>query len=480
MTMIPQYPTLSICLGGQFLSGNGRPSEPVVNPATGEVLGVLPHATEADIDAALDHAQRGFDEWRWVPALERSQKLRRVGELIRERRDAIAPLITLELGKPYRESVLEIGTAAEMFEWAAEEARRLYGRTIPARAPGMRLTAERRPVGPVAGFAGWNAPLITPSRKIAAALGAGCSIIMKPAETTPAVALALMQCVLDAGVPANAAQMLFGNPDLISQRLLRSDIIRLVTFTGSVGVGKQLTALAAQTMKRTVMELGGHAPVIICDDIDAEAVAKAAAAAKFRNSGQICTSPTRFLVQRGVYDRFAAAFIAQVQTLRVGDGFDEQTTMGPLANSRRLAAVAAHVDDAVRAGATLGTGGQAIDGKGFFFQPTVLLDVPANARVMQEEPFGPIALLTPFDADQEAVDRANLLSLGLAGYVFTTDTRRAAFFRERVEVGTLAINHFTASWAETPFGGVRDSGLGSEGGIEGLQAFQQVKFISEA
>ena len=474
------YPPLTQYIGGVFIPGAGDRSEPVINPATGDVLGHLPYASEHEVAAALDHARQGFHHWRDVPALQRSVKLRRVAALIRDRSQQIAALITMELGKPYVQALAETETAAELFEWAAEEGRRTYGRTIPARVPGMRLTADRQPVGPVAGFSGWNAPLITPTRKIAGALAAGCSIIMKPAETTPAVALALMQCVLDAEIPGNVAQMIFGDPDAISRQLLASPVIRLVTFTGSVAIGKHLTALSAASMKRTIMELGGHAPVIICDDADIPTMARLAAAAKFRNSGQICTSPTRFFIQRAVYEEFVAAFAARTATLRVGDGFDPDVDMGPLANDWRRAAVDSLIEDALAEGAVLAHGGARIEGPGFFFAPTVLRDVPTTCRAMCEEPFGPIALLLPFDDLDDAIALANALPLGLAGYACTTNTGRAARLRDEIAVGTLAINHFTASWPETPFGGVHDSGLGSEGGIEGLQAFQQVRFISEA
>ena len=475
-----EYPQLRQCIGGGFQPGTGERSEPVVNPATEETLGHLRHVSASDVELALDHSQRGFNDWRSVPALQRGAKLRRVASLIRERRESIAQLITLELGKPLAEALVETETAAELFEWAAEEARRTYGRTIPARVAGMRLTAERQPVGPVAGFSGWNAPLITPSRKISGALAAGCSIIMKPAETTPAVALALMQCVLDADIPAGVAQMIFGDPDAVSRQLLASPVIRLVTFTGSVEVGKHLTALAAETMKRTVMELGGHAPVIVCDDADVQAMASLAASAKFRNSGQVCTSPTRFLIQRAVYEEFVAAFVGHAALLRVGDGFDPNVGMGPVANARRLSAMEALTKDAVSEGAALALGGSRLERPGFFFAPTVLRDVPRTCRAMREEPFGPIALMVPFDDLDDAIALANALPLGLAGYACTTNTRRAAKLRDEMAVGTLAINHFTASWAETPFGGLNESGLGSEGGIEGLQAFQQVRLISEA
>ncbi|MET0378773.1 MAG: NAD-dependent succinate-semialdehyde dehydrogenase, partial [Spongiibacteraceae bacterium] len=400
------YPKLSLCIDGQFLHGSGRHTEAVINPANEHILGELPHATAADLDAALAVAQRGFDLWRKVPALERSQKLRHVADLIRQRKEAIAPLITLELGKPVSEALIETNTAAEIFEWIAEETRRSYGRTIPARVPGMRLIAERVPVGPVAGFSGWNAPLITPARKISGALGAGCSVVMKPAETTPAVALALMQCILDADIPASVVSLIFGDPAFISQQLLQSPIIRLVTFTGSVNVGKQLTALAAQTMKRSVMELGGHAPAIICDDVDVEAIALNAITAKFRNSGQVCTSPTRFFVQRSVYEKFVERFATAARAIVVGDGFDPSTKMGPLANRRRLDAIAELIDDAVGHGAKIVAGGKRLSEPGFFFEPTVLRDVPADCRAMKEEPFGPLALITPFDDCEEVIQRA--------------------------------------------------------------------------
>jgi len=476
----PPYPEVHLCIDGQFLRGDGRRAEAVINPATEEVLGDFPHATAADLDTALAAAEGGFQLWRKVPAVERSRKLRRVADLIRERCHAIAPLITLELGKPYREALNECATAAEMFDWAAEETRRLYGRTIPPRNPGMRLMAERVPVGPVAGFCGWNAPLITPSRKIAGALGAGCSIILKPAETTPAVAQALLHCILDAGIPPSVVSLVLGDPGQISRHLLASPIIRLVTFTGSVAVGKALTALAAKTLKRTIMELGGHAPVIVCDDADIDAMARTAADTKFRNAGQICTSPTRFFVQRPVYEAFVAAFTEVATKITVGNGFDPASTMGPLANGRRLAALQGLIGDAVSQGAGVVCGGARVGDRGYFLAPTVLRDVPETCLAMNQEPFGPLALMMPFDGDDEVIRRANALPLGLAGYVCTRNTARAARFRDTIEVGTLAFNHFTASWAETPFGGVKDSGLASEGGIEGLQAFQQVKFISEA
>jgi succinate-semialdehyde dehydrogenase / glutarate-semialdehyde dehydrogenase len=483
MSTAPQldrYPSLCLCVAGQFLSGAGRRSLPVVNPATEEVLGQLPVATLEDIDAALESTARGFETWRVANTLERSHRLRRVAELIRSRRETIAGLITRELGKPFQDALLETTTAAEMFEWASEETRRLYGRTIPSRTAGVRLVAERVPVGPVAGFSGWNAPLITPSRKIAGALGAGCSIIIKPAESTPAVALALMSCVLDAGVPKDAVNMLFGDPAIISERLLKSPIIRLITFTGSVAIGKQLAVLAAQTMKRTIMELGGHAPAVICDDVDVALIAKAAATAKFRFAGQVCTSPTRFYVQRNIYDDFVARFIDYARSLRVGNGLEPGVQMGPLANESRRRAIEGLVQDALARGATRLFGGERLGDVGYFYAPTVLGNLPKDCRAMTEEPFGPLALMSPFDDDESVVKEANSLPFGLAAYVCTNNTKRMTEFRERIESGVLAFNHFVASWAESPFGGVKDSGLGTEGGVEGMQNFQQVRLISEA
>lgn len=480
MMATPAYPDLYLWIGGRRVEAGARETDPVIEPATGAELGRLPRATADDVDAALAAAAGAFDGWRWTSAMERSRVLRRTADLLRIDCETIAGLIARELGKPLAEGRREVGTAAEMFDWAAEECRRSYGRIIPARSAGHRLMALREPVGPVAAFCGWNAPAITPARKLAGALGAGCPVVIKPAEGTPAVALAIARALEAAGLPPGVVNMLFGNPAAVAERLLGSDVIRMVTFTGSVAVGRHLAALAAAGMKRMVFELGGHAPVLIFPDVEVDALAKAAALAKFRNAGQVCTSPTRFCVHADIHDRFAEVFAATADGLRVGDPFDPATDMGPLQNHRRRAAIAALVEDARAAGATVAAGGAPIDRAGFFYRPTVLTGVTPACRAMVEEPFGPLALIRPFRTADEAVAEANRLPLGLASYVFTRDAGLAERLAGRITCGNVVLNHWVVSHAETPFGGVLDSGIGTEGGIEGFQAFEQLKFVSRA
>ncbi|WP_434625079.1 NAD-dependent succinate-semialdehyde dehydrogenase [Azospirillum sp. B2RO_4] len=474
------YPDLRLWIGGRWIEAGDRSCEPVINPATGATLGLLPNAGAEDVDAAVAAAAEGFRVWRRTSTVERSALLRRTADLMRAEAGGLAALIALELGKPILEAAREVETAAGMFDWAAEECRRSYGRIIPPRTPGHRLMALREPVGPVAAFSGWNAPAITPARKIAGALGAGCSIVIKPSEGTPAAALFIARALAEAGLPDGVANMLFGNPGAVAERLLEAEAIRMVSFTGSIPVGKHLAALATRTMKRGVFELGGHAPVLVFPDVDVEAVARSAAAAKFRSSGQICTSPTRFYVHESIHDRFAAAFAEAASAIRVGDPFDPATQMGPVQNARRLAAVDALVEDARRNGAAVAAGGARIDGPGFFYRPTVLTGVTAACRAAGEEPFGPLALMASFRDADEAVALANRLSLGLASYVFTRDMVLADRLVADIECGNVVVNHWVVSHPETPFGGIKDSGIGLEGGTEGFQAFEQVKFVSQA
>ncbi|MBF5095619.1 NAD-dependent succinate-semialdehyde dehydrogenase [Azospirillum sp. INR13] len=474
------YPDLRLWIGGRWIETGDRTCEPVINPATGATLGLLPHATIGDVDAAVAAAGEGFRGWRRTSAVERSALLRRTADLMRAEAGGLATLIALELGKPVGEAAREVETAAAMFDWAAEECRRSYGRIIPPRTPGHRLMVMREPVGPVAAFSGWNAPAITPARKIAGALGAGCSIVIKPSEGTPAAALFIARALAEAGLPAGVANMLFGNPGAVADRLLEAEAVRMVSFTGSIPVGKHLAVLATRTMKRGVFELGGHAPVLVFPDVDVEGVARSAAAAKFRSSGQVCTSPTRFYVHESIHDRFAAAFAEAASAIRVGDPFDPATQMGPVQNSRRLAAIDALVEDARRHGATVAAGGARIDRPGFFYQPTVLTGVTDACRAAAEEPFGPLALIASFRDPDEAVTLANRLSLGLASYVFTRDLALADRLAAEIECGNVVVNHWVVSHPETPFGGIKDSGIGLEGGTEGFQAFEQVKFVSLA
>jgi succinate-semialdehyde dehydrogenase / glutarate-semialdehyde dehydrogenase len=473
------YPELYLLVDGQRLSGEGRRTVPVINPATEEVLGHLPLANASDLDRALEAARRAWPVWRALGPQQRGRILRKASDLIRERGDAIARLGTLEMGKTLAEARVELNVSADIIEWYAEEGRRAYGRVLPQRTAGMRMTVVKEPVGPVAGFAPWNFPLGNPARKLGSPLGAGCSVILKPAEESPASALAIAQALIDAGVPPGVLQVVFGVPAEVSQHLISSPIIRGVHFTGSIPVGKQLTALAAQGMKRTTMELGGHAPVLVFDDIDVDAVLDLAVTSKYRNSGQVCVSPTRFYVQESIYEKFAAGFAARAKQIKVGNGLEDGVRMGPLAHSRRRPAVAELIDEAVKSGAKLLTGGAALPGKGYFYAPTVLADVPNTARIMKEEPFGPVAVLAPFRDFDEVITQANRLPFGLAAYAFTQNARRVNLIGEQVESGMLGINSFTIAAPEAPFGGVKESGHGSEEGIEGLDACLVTKFITE-
>lgn len=474
-----QYPELNLLIGGQAQAAGNRRTLDVIDPATQAVLGRLPVATAEDIDAALDAAHRSFPRWRETPALERAAVLRRAATLMRERTPRLAWLITRELGKPLAESEKEVATAAEMFEWAAEEARRTYGRLIPGRVAGIRQMAIPEPVGPVAAFSGWNAPAITPSRKIAGALAAGCSIVIKPSEETPAIALEIGRALADAGLPAGTLNMLFGDPGEISRRLIESPLIRMVTFTGSTSIGRELAVMAAAGLKRATLELGGHAPVLVFDDADIEAAADTVLAAKLRNSGQICTSPTRMYVQQSVYERFVARLAERARGWRVGNGLDAGVQMGPLANPRRLAAMESMVANALACGAQLAAGGVRPDLPGWFWTPTVLRDAGTDSLAANTEPFGPLALVSAFRDLDEGVALANRLPFGLAAYVYTRDAARARAATERIESGVVCVNHCQASLPETPFGGFKDSGLGKEGGVEGLQEFMQVKYVSQ-
>lgn len=473
------YEKLELLIGGTFRAGSGGKSEPVFNPATGEVLGEVPHASPADLDAAVDAAAEGFKVWKATPALERQKVMERAARLIEERRAGIAGNLTLEMGKPVAESDMELGFAIDVLRWYGEEGKRAYGRLVPPRVPGMRQMVTREPIGPVAAFVAWNFPGVNVMRKIAGALGAGCSIVIKASEETPATCIAIARCLQEAGLPDGVLNVVFGEPDAVSRHLLADRRIRKLSFTGSSPIGKHLQKLAAENLIRCTMELGGHAPVIVFDDADIEKTAQMAAAAKFRNAGQVCVSPTRFYVQEKAYGDFADAFTEATKAIKVGNGMDEGVVMGPLVGIRRLDVMQEFVDDAVKHGATVTTGGARIGNQGYFYAPTVMKDVPEDAMIMNEEPFGPVAPLASFKSFDEVVGRANKLSFGLAAYAFTQDGDRAAQLSSQIDSGMVAINSFLVSTPETPFGGVNESGYGSEGGIEGLDAYLRTKFVTE-
>jgi succinate-semialdehyde dehydrogenase/glutarate-semialdehyde dehydrogenase len=472
------YENLSLYIDGKFTSGDSGVTSDVINPANDTVLAKLPHAKKAELDAALAAADKGFKEWKRVSAYERAKILRKAADLIRERTEDIAKVLTQEQGKILIEARLEVQGAADITDWFAEEGRRAYGRIIPARAEGVRNMVIMEPIGPVAGFAPWNFPVTQAVRKIAAALAAGCSIIIKCPEETPGSPLALVRCFHDAGVPPGVINLVYGTPAEISEYLIPSPIIRKISFTGSVPVGKHLNALAASHMKRATMELGGHAPVLVYDDVDVDHVAKLMVAMKYRNAGQVCISPTRFFLQEKIYDKFVAQFTDLAKDIKVGDGMDPTSKMGPLANARRVNAIEQFVQDAVEKGAKVATGGKRIGNQGNFFEPTVLTDVPDNARIMNEEPFGPVAVMLRFKDTEEVLPRANKLPYGLASYAFTRNGKIATHIADALESGMVTINHHGLALPETPFGGIKDSGFGHEGGTEGLLVYMQPKFVS--
>jgi succinate-semialdehyde dehydrogenase/glutarate-semialdehyde dehydrogenase len=467
-------------VGGKWRAAKDGRTLDVVNPATEEVIGKIAHAGKADLDEALAAAQKGFDVWRKMSAFERSKLMRKAAALVRERAETIATIMTTEQGKPLAEARVEVATGSDVIEWFAEEGRRAYGRLIPARGEGIYQMVVREPVGVVAGFTPWNFPVNQAVKKISAALAAGCAFILKGPEETPASCAELVRAFVDAGLPEGVVQLVYGVPAEISEYLIPHPVVRKISFTGSTAVGKHLSALAGAHMKRVTMELGGHAPAIICNDADIDQAAKILSANKFRNAGQVCIAPTRFLVQREVYEPFVERFVQAAQAIKVGNGLEAGTTMGALANSRRVAAMEAFVADAVQKGATVRTGGKRIGNKGYFFEPTVLTDIAPEARVLHEEPFGPLALMIPFGTVDEALAEANRLPYGLASYAYTRSTATAARLGSGIEAGMVSINHHGLALTETPFGGVKDSGYGSEGGIEGMEPYLVTKFVSQA
>jgi succinate-semialdehyde dehydrogenase/glutarate-semialdehyde dehydrogenase len=468
---------LKLFIDGAWRAGEGDLS-PVINPATGDTIAELHLASTANLDEALAAAGRAWPAWRATDVEKRGQILHKAAGLLRERAEQIGRLLTQEQGKPLVEAIGEVIGAASMFDYFAEEAKRAGGRVL-VRPSGQRSIVIPQPVGPTATFTPWNFPIYLLAKKVAAALAAGCTVISKPPEETPGCTGALAKALDDAGIPAGVFQLVHGVPDAVSRHLIGSPIIRKISFTGSTAVGKHLMRQAADGMKRITMELGGHAPVLVFDDCDLEKTLDMVVPQKFRNAGQVCVSPTRFFVQEGIYERFAKGFAERTAGVKLGNGLDADTRMGPLANQRRLPAVAGLVEDAKAKGARVLAGGEA-GTSGFFFQPTVLADVPDDAQAMNVEPFGPVALMRSFRTEDEALHQANRLPYGLAAFVFTESGRRANRLGDAIESGMVGINSFAISVADAPFGGVKESGFGSEGGKEGLASYQVTKAIHQA
>lgn len=473
------YPNTQLFINGEWQDAQDGKTLAIFNPATGKEIGRVAHASTADLDRALASAQKGFETWRDLPAIERNKIMRRAAALMRERAADIGAILTQEQGKPLVEAKGEALAAADIIEWFADEGLRVYGRIVPSRGNlAARQMVVKDPVGVVAAFTPWNFPINQVVRKLGAALAAGCSMIVKAPEETPAAPAQLIKAFADAGIPPGVLNLVYGNPAEISGYLIPHPIVRKITFTGSTPVGKQLAALAGKHMKRVTMELGGHAPVIVCEDADIQLAVKASGAAKFRNAGQVCISPTRFLVHESVKKEFAEALVKTATSLKVGDGLAEGTQMGPLANPRRVTAMAEFTQDAIAKGATVLAGGERIGESGNFWQPTVLADVPLEAKVFNDEPFGPMAAIRTFRTTDEAIAEANRLAFGLAGYAFTKSLKNADLLARRVEVGMLWINMPAMPTAEMPFGGIKDSGYGSEGGPEALEAYLNTRAVT--
>ena len=477
--MSQQYPDTQLFLNGEWRDSLSKETLEIINPATEEVIGKVSHARKEDLDLALKGAENAFNEWKHVSAYDRSKILRKAADIVRSRADQIATLMTLEQGKPLAEAKGETLGAADSIDWYAEEGRRAYGRIIPSRATGIFQYVFKEPVGVVAAFTPWNFPLNQVVKKIAAAFAAGCTAIVKGPEETPASVAELIKAFDEAGMPKGSINLVYGIPAEISEYLISHPIIRKVTFTGSTAVGKQLASLAGSHMKRATMELGGHSPAIVCEDADVNAAVKILSANKFRNAGQVCISPTRFLVHDSVYDQFLDGFVKQAEKLNVGNGLDEGIKMGPLAHDRRLTAIEGFVADAVEKGAKILTGGKRKGNKGYFFEPTVMTGVSNDARIMNEEPFGPLAPINSFSSIDEVIEEANRLNYGLAAYAYTNSAKTAQDLGARIESGQVSINHHGLGLVDTPFGGVKDSGYGSEGGPEGLDAYMTTKLVSQ-
>jgi succinate-semialdehyde dehydrogenase/glutarate-semialdehyde dehydrogenase len=473
------YSDFGLYIGGEWRPAAHSGTKPVIDPATEDVIGVVPDATTTDLDRAVDAAEAGFGTWRRVQPWDRAAKLRHVAELLRARLDDLAVLMSAETGKPVAEAKGEWSATADQFEWYSEETKRIYGQTIEGRQPDVRLSVIYQPVGVVAAFSAWNFPALLPARKIAAALAAGCAIILKPAGEAPGCAMGVVQACHDAGIPQGVVNLVTGDSRRIADHLIRSPIVRKVSLTGSVPVGKEILRLAAEGVKKVSMELGGHAPVLVFDDADPISAAETCATAKFRNCGPVCISPSRFYVQESLYEAFSCRFAEVANNLKLGRWRDEGVTMGPLANARGLENIKSLVADAVARGAKVLAGGKPAAGfnRGFFFEPTVLGRVPDEARIMVEEPFGPAAPISTFTDFDEVLSRANAVPFGLAGYVFTKSLRTATLASEALEVGMVGMNDMLLATAEAPFGGVKESGMGREGGALGIRDYLEPKYI---
>ncbi|MER9645396.1 NAD-dependent succinate-semialdehyde dehydrogenase [Mesorhizobium sp. M0199] len=467
-----------LLINGSSRAGSTGQSQPVVNPATGESIGRVAYASPEDLSETVETAARGLREWQAMPPWERGRILKRAADLLRADMEAAALTMTLEQGKPLAEARDEVDRSADFLEWGGEQARRISNRIVPGRVAGSRIEIQSHPIGVVAAFTPWNFPMALAAKKFAGALGAGCSIICKPSQETPGSVLVMAKALLQAGVTPSALAVIFAHADAVSDHLIAAREVAKVTFTGSIAIGKRLAAAAGAVMKPVTMELGGHAPVIVCGDVDPEQAADMLVRAKFTNAGQICLCPSRFFVEEGILERFTARFIEHAKAWRVGSGTDPATQMGPLANARRLEAVSRLVDDARARGAAVLVGGQRIGNQGFFYAPTVIVDLPDDAAMLHEEPFGPLAPIIPFSNEKSMLEKANGLEFGLAAYIVTNDVHRQQRFADALEYGVVGVNGPLTHRPEAPLGGWKESGIDTEGGIEILDPYHRTKHVS--
>ena len=472
--------TTELYIDGQWQPAIAGGTIDIIDPATEEQVTTAAQADRADVEAAIKAAHNAFQSWRQVSGWERSKVLRKTAQLLEERSERIAHQLTLETGKPLGQSRAELGAAVELIDWYADEARRIFGQTLPGRTANNRFMTIYEPVGVVGAFTAWNFPVVLQARKIAPALATGCTIVTRPAEEGTGAVVELVKCFIDAGAPKGTVNLVTGLPEVISETIMDSDLVRKVTFTGSIPVGQHLMRRAADTVKRMSMELGGHAPVIIHEDVDPVKTAITAAAGKSRNNGQVCVSPTRFFVHKKHEKVFSETFVDALSSMKIGHGLDPDTEIGPLINKKRLDFIEQMVEDTKNEGATLACGGKrpADKNKGFFYEPTVFTDVSDDMRIMNDEPFGPLAPVTTFEDFDEVIARANSLSYGLAGYVFTDSQALAMKTMEALKTGIVGVNNYVAATAEMPFGGVNHSGFGRENGPDGLLDYMDVKFAN--
>ena len=474
------YEKLELLINGKWKMGSENKAEPVINPATNEVIGDLPHASKKDLDEALESNLEAFKLWKKESSLNRQKIIENACRNLESKFDQVATNLTIEMGKPLAEAKGELAVGLDVLRWYGEEGKRAYGRIVPSRMSNMSQTVIKEPIGPVIAFVAWNFPVMNVVRKIGGALAAGCTITIKPSEETPGTAIAIGRAFMDAGLPPGVLNIVFGVPSEVSEHLCGSKIPRKLSFTGSIPVGKHLQKLAADNMIRCTMELGGHSPLMVFDDTDIDMAAKISVAGKFRNAGQVCVSPTRFLVQDTVKEQFIRAVINETNKIKVGNGLDDGINMGPLIAERRIEIMKDFVNDAVENGANIEMGGNRMNLEGSFFAPTILTNVSDNTKIMNEEPFGPLLPIDTFNSVDEVIDRANRLDFGLASYAFSYDPKIVSLLKSEIQAGLLAVNSTVVSTPETPFGGIKQSGYGSEGGIEGLDAFLVTRFISES